>query len=112
MWLLDVNVNRKIIPLLTANGVESQSAIDLGWRLLTNGRLIEKAFVSGFKVMLTNDVRIEQSAEKSLVKFSDFALVLLRLPQIPSEQYLQIFQQQWAKHGILPEKGRLVVWPQ
>ena len=83
-----------------------------GWRLLTNGRLIEKAFASGFKVMLTNDVRIEQSAEKSLVKFSDFALVLLRLPQIPSEQYLQVFQQQWAKHTILPEKGRLIVWPQ
>ena len=112
MWLLDVNVNRKIIPLLRANGVDAQSAIDLGWRLLTNGHLIEKAFVSGFKVMLTNDVRIEQSAEKSLVKFSDFALVLLRLPQIPSEQYLQMFQQQWAKQAILPEKGRLSIWPQ
>ena len=45
-------------------------------------------------------------------KITDFAMVLLRLPQIPSEQYLQMFQQQWAKHGILPEKGRLLVWPQ
>ena len=35
MWLLDVNVNRKIIPLLKAKGVESQSAIDLGWRFPT-----------------------------------------------------------------------------
>ncbi|MCX6123517.1 MAG: hypothetical protein NTV34_02020 [Proteobacteria bacterium] len=105
MWLLDVNVNRKIIPLLKAKGVESQSAIDLGWRLLTNGRLIEKAFVSGFKVMLTNDVRIEQSAEKSLVKFSDFALVLLRLPQIPSEQYLQMFCKNGRNKEFFPKKG-------
>jgi predicted nuclease of predicted toxin-antitoxin system len=85
-WLLDVNVNRKLIPLLKSSGVEAHSAIDLGWRLLTNGNLIETAVANGFNVMLTNDVRIEHSAEKSLLKYPDFALVLLRLPQIPSEQ--------------------------
>ena len=41
-------------------------------------------------VMLTNDVRIEQSAEKSLVKFSDFALTLASLETKPEMKAIAI----------------------
>ena len=91
-WLLDVNVNRKLIPLLTTLGVRAESSINLGWRLLTNGDLIEMAVNRQSEVMLTNDVRILDSAGKSLLKYPRFAIVLLRLPQVPSETYLELFK--------------------
>ena len=110
-WLLDVNVNRKIIPILKASGIESHSAVNLGWRLLTNGDLISAAVTGGFNVMLTNDVRIMQIGNKSLSNCLDFSIVLLRLPQIPSEKYLQAFEAKWLAAPIEPQRGRLLIWP-
>jgi len=37
MWLLDVNMPKKIGPLLGELGIEAHSADDRGWGGLTNG---------------------------------------------------------------------------
>ena len=65
----------------------------------------------GFGVMLTNDVRILDSAGKNLLKYPQFALVLLRLPQVPSESYLKLFKEAWESNPILPLAGKTISWP-
>lgn len=110
-WLLDVNVNRKLIPVLMGLGIMVESLLTRGWRLLSNGDLIEMAVTSGFEVMLTNDVRILESAGKSLLKYPQFALVLLCLPQFPSKIYLELFEKTWHLAPILPIPGKTISWP-
>lgn len=110
-WLLDVNVNRKLIPVLMGFGIKAESSIIRGWRLLSNGDLIEMAVTSGFGIMLTNDVRILKSAGKSLSKYPQFALVLLCLPQVPSKTYLDLFEKAWSNAPILPIAGKAISWP-
>jgi hypothetical protein len=49
MWLLDVNLPRKISGLLGELGIEAHCAGDRGWEGLTNGALVEAAEQSGFR---------------------------------------------------------------
>jgi len=65
----------------------------------------------GFEVILTNDVRILESSGKNLLKYPNFGLVLLRLPQVSSENYLTLFKAAWTTFPIVPEFGKIVSWP-
>ena len=55
MWLLDVNLPKKLSPLLGEFGIDAQCADDRGWGGLTNGALVETAVQSGFQCILTRD---------------------------------------------------------
>ena len=55
MWLLDVNMPKKVGSLLGEFGIEAHSADDRGWGGLTNGALVEAAIQAGFRCILTRD---------------------------------------------------------
>lgn len=49
MWLLDVNVPKKVGDLLGSFGIEAQHADHRGWGELTNGALVDAAIQAGFQ---------------------------------------------------------------
>jgi hypothetical protein len=49
MWLLDVNMPKKVASILAEFGIEASSADDRGWGGLTNGALVEVAVEAGFQ---------------------------------------------------------------
>ncbi len=51
MWLLDVNMPRKIAAVLGEFGIEAETAESRGWNDLTNGELVAAA--AGFNCLLT-----------------------------------------------------------
>ena len=55
MWLLDVNIPKKVALLVGEFGIKADSAGDRGWGGLTNGALVEAAVDAGFKCVLTRD---------------------------------------------------------
>ena len=66
MWLLDVNLPKKIVGLLGEFGIEAQTADDRGWGSLTNGALVEAAQQVGFRCILTRDRLFGESAARAL----------------------------------------------
>ena len=80
MWLLDVSVPRQIVPVLAEFGIEAETADSRGWDVLTNGKLLEAASRAGFRRLLSRDRLFGQSAARSLLAFSEIAIVIaLRL---------------------------------
>ena len=55
MWLLDVNMPKKIVDVLGEFGIHAQAADAWGWKGLTNGALVEVAVQSGFSCVLTRN---------------------------------------------------------
>jgi len=70
--LFDHNVPRKLRRSLV--GHEVRTAIEMGWALLENGRLLSAAEESGFQLSITGDKRI--SREQSLIG-RNLALIVL-----------------------------------
>ena len=69
MWLLDVNLPKKIGGLLSEFGIETHCADDRGWGGFTNGALVEAAQQAGFRCILTRDrlfKRVCRSGAKTL----------------------------------------------
>ena len=56
MWLLDVNMPKKVASLLGGFGLQAQCADDRGWGDLTNGALVEAAVQAGFQCLLTRSL--------------------------------------------------------
>ena len=110
-WLLDVNVPSQLVLTLKGFGIEAETAAARGWNQLTNGRLVEAASDSGFSTILTRDKRFRQSASETLRRFPAMALVILTLPQAPSEEFLQNFKKSWAINLIEPIVGQIILWP-
>lgn len=48
MWLLDVNMPKRLTGLLGEFGIRAQTADAPGWGGLVNGELVEAAAESGF----------------------------------------------------------------
>jgi len=53
MWLLDVNMPKKVASLLGEFAIKADSADDRGWGGLTNGALVEAAVQAEFKCVLS-----------------------------------------------------------
>jgi len=49
MWLLDVNMPKKVSFLLGEFEIEAHAADDKGWGNLTDGALVEAAVDAGFQ---------------------------------------------------------------
>jgi hypothetical protein len=82
MWLLDVNMDVHLIPIL--NGwVQCDTATNRGWKALSNGDLVGAATSAGFTCLLTRDQRFGESAARALKAFPGFAVVVVDLPQLP-----------------------------
>jgi predicted nuclease of predicted toxin-antitoxin system len=111
MWLLDVNVPKKIAHVLGEFGIDAQTAESRGWSDLTNGELIEAAAGAGFLCVLTRDRLFGESAARSLRRFPEICVVLIAIPQLRGEQFLEQFRLAWAKTPIRPVPGAFVRWP-
>ena len=81
MWLLDVNLPKKVVSLLAEFGIEARCADDQGWGGLTNGALVDAATQAGFRCILTRDRLFSQSAARALKRFPEFCVVLVTIPQ-------------------------------
>lgn len=111
MWLLDVNLPKKIGPLLGEWGIEARSADDQGWGGLTNGALVEAATQAGFRCILTRDRLSGQSAARALKRFPNFCVVLVTIPQLRGPEFLERFRREWDRGPILLVSGQLLFWP-
>jgi hypothetical protein len=111
MWLLDVNVDVRLKALLREVGVTAKTAIELGWRDLVNGDLVNQAREAGFTALLTRDRLLIESASRSLKGYSNFAIVILTLKQQKFPAYTAAFRSAWAKGPIEPVVGRSITWP-
>ena len=111
MWLLDVNMPKKLTFLLKEFGIEAQDTVARGWNTLSNSRLVEEASQAGFLCLLTRDRIFGESASKALKNFPEFAVVLITLPQLPGPEFLQAFRNAWAKTPIFPVPGQITLWP-
>jgi predicted nuclease of predicted toxin-antitoxin system len=81
MWLLDVNMPKKLAPLLGGLGIRAECADDRG-NGLPNGTLVEAAVQAGFRCILTRDRLFSESASRALKPFPTFCVVLVTIPQV------------------------------
>jgi predicted nuclease of predicted toxin-antitoxin system len=112
MWLLDVNVPKQLVAVLGELGRQAESAESRGWSDLTNGELVEAAVEADFTCVLTRDRLFSESAARTLRRFPDFAVVLVRLPQLRGSQFVEEFRNAWAKDPIEPLPGSVLVQPE
>jgi predicted nuclease of predicted toxin-antitoxin system len=111
VWLLDVNIPLRVVELLAGFGVPADTAEGRGWRGLTNGALVQVAVEQGFVCVLTRDRLFSESAARALARFSRFSVVLVTLPQLRGEQFLDAFRSEWVRQQIRPVPGSLTRWP-
>ncbi|TWW07899.1 hypothetical protein E3A20_29730 [Planctomyces bekefii] len=111
MWLLDVNVDIRLRQALYELGIKAESAVTLGWRELTNGKLVAAAYAAGFRVLITRDRLFSSAASHVISKHPDVAIVIMTLPQRPYLAYQQSFKEAWAKSPIVPKGGAVITWP-
>jgi hypothetical protein len=89
MWLLDVNLPKKVCGLLGEFGIEAHRADDRGWGHLTNGALVGAAQQAGFHCILTRDRLFSESAARALKLFPGFCVVLVTIPQLRGAEFLE-----------------------
>jgi len=111
MWLLDVNMPKKVASLLGGFGLQAQCADDRGWGDLTNGALVEAAVQAGFQCLLTRDRLFSESAARALKRFPTFSVVLVTIPQLRGTEFLEQFQSAWQRAPVQPAAGQLLRWP-
>ena len=111
MWLLDVNMPKQLMVLLESQGIKTDTAVARGWGNLNNGALLEAAAGAGFCSILTRDRLFGESAARALRRFPEFSVVLITLPQLRVQRFLEAFQAAWRAAPIVPAPGELSVWP-
>jgi hypothetical protein len=111
MWLLDVNLPKKISGLLCEFGIEAHGADDRGWGGLTNGALVEVAQQAGLGASLTRDRLFSESGARALTRFPEFSVVLVMIPQLRGLEFLEHFRSAWVRSPIQPVSGQLLRWP-
>lgn len=111
MWLLDVNLPKKIAGVLGEFGIEAHCADDRDWAGLTNGVLVEVAQQAGFRCILTRDRLFSESAARALKSFPQFCVVLVMIPQLRGPEFIEQFRAAWHRGPIQPIPGQLLRWP-
>ncbi len=112
MWLLDVNMPKKVGSLLCELGIEAHSADDKGWGSPTNGALVKAAIQAGFLCILTRDRLFSESAARTLKRFPEFCVVLITISQFRGPEFLERFRGAWDRNPIHLVAGQLLRWPE
>lgn len=103
MWLLDANIDIRVVEVLAEFGIKSRTAKSLGWRELSNGDLVSAAVAAQFTCLLTRDGLFAESAARAVRQFPDLALVVVRLPQQKWPAYGASFRSAWRQPIELPD---------
>ena len=111
MWLLDKNVPIQLCEALSELGIQAVTAEAKNWGALTNGDLIAAAVAGGISCILTRDRLFAQSASKAFKVHSALAIVLLGLPQLRAQAFLDAFSRAWSEQAIDPRPGEAIYWP-
>ncbi|HEV2690849.1 MAG TPA: DUF5615 family PIN-like protein [Bryobacteraceae bacterium] len=111
MWLLDANMDVHLVAELSKFGIQSDTAANRGWKVLSNGELVNAAVAAGFECLLTRDQLFGESAARALRAFPEFGVVVVTLEQQPWAKYRQRFLDAWKSSPIQPSPGRLTHWP-
>jgi hypothetical protein len=102
MWLLDANMDVHLASILTALGIECDTAGNRGWKALSNGNLVKAAVDAGFRRLLTRDRLFGEICFPGAQAFPHFAVVVVNIPQ---------FVAHWRECPIEPVAGYLTNWP-
>jgi predicted nuclease of predicted toxin-antitoxin system len=108
MWLLDVNIDIKLVEVLANQGIKARSTIELGWRHLINGDLVRAAKENGYTTIMTRDGLFGESAARVLKAYPEIAVVIVTLPQRRREPYIAAFIDAWTKNPIKPLTGKII----
>ena len=92
MWLLDVNMPSRLVLLLKQLSIDAETAQARGWGALNNSRWVEATVAAGFSCLLTRDRLFGESASRALKRFPEFCIVLVTLPQLRQQQFLDRFE--------------------
>ncbi len=111
MWLLDANVDVHLAAFFNERGIACETVSRRGWKDLSNGQLVARAFAEGFRCLLTRDRLFGESASRALKSYPDFAVVVVNLPQKRWPEYRDQFLEVWARAPIQPVPGTLIHWP-
>jgi predicted nuclease of predicted toxin-antitoxin system len=111
VWLLDANIDIRICDVLFEFGIDCRTAESLGWKELSNGRLVSAAVANNFTCLLTRDGLFAESATRALNRFPDFAVVVIVLKQRKRAEYLARFREAFVQRAIVPEPGTTIIWP-
>lgn len=111
MWLLDANLDVHLVELLKGYEIDCDTAENRGWKALRNGDLVAAAAQNGFDTLLTKDQLFAESASRIWRLHPQFGIVVVTLPQLPSQRYLEAFARAWAVQPIRPVPGEIVIWP-
>jgi predicted nuclease of predicted toxin-antitoxin system len=111
MWLLDKNVPIQLADALSGLGIQAVTAEAEDWGGLTNGDLIAAAAAAGVSCILTRDRLFAQSAAKAFKVHTTLAVVILVLPQLRAQAFLDAFSRAWTEQAIDPRQGEAIYWP-
>ncbi len=111
MWLLDHNLPVQLKAAILSLKIDCDTTRARGWDKLQNGELVSASFSAGFRCILTRDVRFAKDAEKALKTYPDMAVVLMRLSQRRSTEYVQSFLTAWKSKPFTPKPGQMQIWP-
>jgi len=111
MRLLDANMDVHLQGVFSEPGIPCESAIDKGWRELTNGQLVSAAADTGFTCILTQDRLFAESARQTLPIAPDLTIIVVRLAQRPWREYIRQFRLAWEKQPMAPRPGSVIHWP-
>jgi hypothetical protein len=112
MWLPDANLDIHLVGLLRSYEIDCDTAENRGWKALRNGDLVAAAAGNGFDSLVTKDQLFAESASRIWRLYPKFAIVVVTLPQLPSQRYMEAFARAWAAQPIRAVPGEIVNWPE
>ena len=96
MRLLDANLDVRLNELLTSPGIKSDTAENGGGKALCNGDLVAAEAEAGFATLLTRNQLFDESVSRAWQQFPNLSVIVARA---------------WDASPVLPEPGKLVIWP-
>jgi hypothetical protein len=111
MWLLDHNLPVQLKLAILNLKIDCDTTRARDWDRVQNGELVATSFAAGFRCILTRDVRFANEAEKALKSHPTMAVILIRLQQRRSSEYVQAFLNAWKVTPITPKPGQMQIWP-
>ncbi len=111
-WFIDRNAPKSLSDFLRYRGQPCVHAMEVDWGELPNGKLVDRLYVEGHRVIVTHDKTFaEDEARNRLPKLHDLGVVIIGLRTPPKRAYLELVKKYWDRGPIVPVAGKVVWWP-